>query len=90
MLRATMGTLSGAGARAAETRDRARGAAGVSDKRSWIDREVLYCALETLISEGATAGSREYRVVASTRMDEARVRERVKTLSAVGSARRDF
>ena len=89
MLRATMGTLSGAGAREAETRDRARGAAGVSDKRSWIDREVLYCALETLISEEAMAGSSEYRVAASTRMDEARVRERVKTLSAVGSARSD-
>ena len=35
------------------------------------------------------AGSSEYRVAASTRMDEARVRERVKTLSAVGSARSD-
>lgn len=85
MFRVMMGTLSGVGAREAETRDWVWGVVGVLDKWFWIDCEVLYCVLEMLISEEVMVGLSEYRVAASTRMDEARVRERVKTLSVVGS-----
>ena len=54
-----------------------------SERRSWSDREVLYCAMELLSEESKTVGG----VHAATRTDATRVWDKIKATSAAGSAR---
>tara|TARA_Y100001954_G_scaffold185303_1_gene198077 strand:+ start:15428 stop:17437 length:2010 start_codon:yes stop_codon:yes gene_type:complete len=54
-----------------------------SERRSWGDREVLYCAMELLSEESKTVGG----VHAATRTDARRVWDKIAATSAAGSAR---
>ena len=54
-----------------------------SERRSWSDREVLYCAMELLSEESKTVGG----VHAATRTDARRVWDKIAATSAAGSAR---
>ena len=54
-----------------------------SERRSWGDREVLYCAMELLSEESKTVGG----VHAATRTDATRVWDKIAATSAAGSAR---
>ena len=54
-----------------------------SERRTWGDREVLYCAMELLSEESKTVGG----VHAATRTDARRVWDKIAATSAAGSAR---
>ena len=86
LLREMMGTVAAdADAENAPARARRRRHKGgpTSDRRSWRDREVLYCAMELLSEESKTVGG----VHAATRTDATRVWDKIKATSAAGSAR---
>ena len=54
-----------------------------SERRSWSDREVLYCAMELLSEESKTVGG----VHGATRTDATRAWDKIAATSAAGSAR---
>ena len=54
-----------------------------SERRSWSDREVLYCAMELLSEESKTVGG----VHVATRTDATRAWDKIAATSAAGSAR---
>ncbi len=86
LLREMMGVVGAdADAENAPARARRRRHKGglTSERRSWSDREVLYCAMELLSEESKTVGG----VHAATRTDATRVWDKIAATSAAGSAR---